>query len=308
MSHHEPVLETINLGKAYDGAWAVEKLHLTVRRGEIYGFLGRNGAGKTTTIRMIMGLIRPTSGEIRLFGRPRGAWGTELFRRIGVTIEYPGFYPNLTARENLTYNAEMHGIRERGRVDAMLAFMGLKDAADRPVKGFSLGMKQRLGLARALLHEPELLILDEPTNGLDPAGIREMRELIRRLAEEQGITIMLSSHILSEIEQVATRVGIVHQGRLVEEMAMADLVALGRQYLDVRVNDVPAALRLLEAHLDSPRVEVLENGCLRLFDHLEEPHRINRLLNDHELDVMHLAMRQETLEDRFMRLTGGTQA
>ncbi|MZP29989.1 ATP-binding cassette domain-containing protein [Heliobacterium undosum] len=305
MHQRTPILEVSNLGKVYNGTWAVKGLNLSVRTGEIYGFLGRNGAGKTTTIRMIMGLIRPSQGQIRLFGRPKESFGQDMFRRIGSMIEYPGFYTHLTARENLLYNARMIGLPNLKAVDEILSFMGLGQAADKQVNQFSLGMKQRLGIARALLHEPELLILDEPTNGLDPAGIREIRHIIRDLSKYRNITIFVSSHILPEIEQLADRVGIIHQGQLVEEIAMDELERKGKQYLTVKSSNPYRAVQILEEKLRIQQLRLLDDGEIQVFEQLEQPHAMNRVLVEAGVDVFHLSVQKETLEDRFMRLTGG---
>jgi bacitracin transport system ATP-binding protein len=304
MTQREPILQITGLGKKYNDQWAVKDLNLTVNKGEIYGFLGRNGAGKTTTIRMIMDLIKPTRGEIHLFGQKKDKWGKDLYRRMGVTIEYPGFYPNLTARENLLYNAKMMGIKKT-RIDEVLDFMGLKEAANRVVQGFSLGMKQRLGLARALLHNPELIILDEPTNGLDPAGIKEIRETIIRLNQEQEITIFVSSHILPEVEQMATRVGIVHEGTLAQEVKLEEMHQQGKRYIELKVSDPQGAIRVLQSRLGIKKCEIKGNGIVHVFGDVQKPEVVNRVLNDFGFDVPHFTLHQETLEDRFMRITGG---
>ncbi|SHJ92791.1 ABC transporter ATP-binding protein [Desulforamulus aeronauticus] len=302
----EPVLTIANLSKKYNDHWAVQDLNITVNRGEIYGFLGRNGAGKTTTIRMIMDLIKPTRGDIQLFGVPKTNLGKDLFRRIGATIEYPGFYPNLTAKENLYYNAKMFEIKP-SRINEVLNFMGLTAAANRVVKGFSLGMKQRLGLARALLHSPDFLILDEPTNGLDPAGIKEIRDIIKNLNREQNITIFVSSHILSEVEQMATRVGIIHNGTLAEEITLEEMHRQGQRYLELKVSDPQIAITVIKQNLAMQKIDLLENGYLHVYGQLDQPALVNRLLLEAGLEVSHLTLHQETLEDRFMRITGGEE-
>ncbi|MEG6522451.1 ABC transporter ATP-binding protein [Desulfotomaculum sp. 1211_IL3151] len=301
---NEPILKLSKLSKQYHDQWAVKDLTLTVHRGEIYGFLGRNGAGKTTTIRMIVDLIKPTQGDIQLFGLPKAKFGKDLFRRIGATIEYPGFYPNLTAKENLYYNAKMFGIKET-RINEVLNFMGLREAANRVVKGFSLGMKQRLGLARALLHNPDFIILDEPTNGLDPAGIKEIRETIQRLNQEQHKTILISSHILPEVEQMATRVGIIHKGTLADEISLEEIHAKGKRYLELKVNDPQTAIQLLKNRLGMQKVDLLNNGFIQASGQLNRPERVNRVLIESGIEVSHITLHQETLEDRFMRITGG---
>lgn len=300
------ILQIDNLGKQYQDFWAVKNLSLTVRQGEIYGFLGRNGAGKTTTIRMIMSLIRPTEGKITLFGKAQSEWGKDLFRQIGVTIEYPGFYPSLTARENLLIYARMMCVTN-DRINEVLAYMGIEKAANQQVRRFSLGMKQRLGLARALLHKPKLIILDEPTNGLDPAGILEIRGMIKHLAEEERITFFVSSHILSEVEKMATRIGIIHQGSLVEEVDLATLQKEEQSYVELRVDDSERAVKLLQDRLGSKNVLTLSQQSIRIQLNDEKSETINRLLHEHGFAVPHFALHRETLEDRFMKLTGGKE-
>lgn len=298
------ILQVSNLGKQYAERWAVKDLNLSINPGEIYGFLGRNGTGKTTTIRMIVGLIKPTTGNIKLFGEPREKSGPVVFNRIAATIEYPGLYPNLTARENLLYYARVRGIQET-QIDDVLTLFGLMDAADRVARGFSLGMKQRLGLARAMLHQPELLILDEPTNGLDPAGIKEIRESIRRINQERNVTIMLSSHILSEVEQVSTRVGIIHKGNFVDEFTLQDFHRQSEQYLHIGVSNTEHACRILKEKLGIIHCQTAPANTLRVTDTNSNAATINRTLIENGIDVTHLSAFKETLEDRFMRLTGG---
>lgn len=294
------------VGKRYGRRWAVRDLHMAVEAGEVYALLGRNGAGKTTTLRLILGLARRSTGTIELFGRRLDEWGPAVRAQIGATVETPGFYGNLTARENLWHNAWILGVPEPQRVDQVLELVGLQDAADRRVREFSLGMRQRLGIARALLHEPRLLILDEPTNGLDPAGIREVRELIRELATLRGITVLLSSHILAEVEQVADRVGILHEGRLVEEVRVRDLYDHSRRCLELETGQPEATVRILTERLKVRRYTVLPGGRLRLFEHVERPDEVARLLVEHGIALRHLAARHETLEDHFLRATGTT--
>ncbi|QBS38277.1 ABC transporter ATP-binding protein [Thermaerobacter sp. FW80] len=298
-----PAAELQGVGKRYGRRWAVRDLTMTVHPGEVYALLGRNGAGKTTTLRMILGLARRTTGEIVLFGRRLEQWGAEVYRRVGATVETPGFYGNLTARENLLHNLLILGVPEPQRIDQVLELVGLRHAADRRVREFSLGMRQRLGIARALLHEPRLLILDEPTNGLDPAGIREVRELIRELAAERKMAVLLSSHILAEVEQVADRVGILHEGRLVEEVRMGELRDRGRTYLVIETREPEAAVRLLEERLAVRRYTVLPGGTLRVYEHVDRPDQVVRVLVEHGLPVLHASVQRESLEDHFLRAT-----
>lgn len=301
----ETILRTINLSKRYGTQQVVDQVNLNVREGEIYGFLGRNGAGKTTTIRMLLGLIRPTGGEVELFGDKLQPGRMEMLRRIGSMVETPGFYGNLTARENLQINARILGKHSRSAVGDVLELVGLEQETKKRVSAFSLGMKQRLGIARALLHYPELLILDEPTNGLDPIGIKEMRKLIRSLAEERKISILISSHILPEIEQLADRMGILHQGRLLEEVAMEEVRTMNRRYLEFKVSSDSRAVVVLEREFGIRDYEVRENGEIRIYSHLDEQARLNRTLVENGIDVFRIALSEDRLEDYFTRLVGG---
>lgn len=230
------ILKTYNLSKKFKNFYAVDNLNMTIEKGDIYGFLGENGAGKTTTIRMIMGLIKSTSGEIELFSQKISGKNKNLLQRIGSIIEYPGFYPNLTASENLEIHRRMMGVQEKDSIKNSLKVVGIGNVENKKVKEFSLGMKQRLGIARSLLHHPEFLILDEPTNGLDPIGIKEIRELIIDLARKQNITFLISSHILSEIQQMATKIGIIHKGVLLEEISYNELKKRNRHYINIKVD------------------------------------------------------------------------
>ncbi|MGV8909907.1 MAG: ABC transporter ATP-binding protein [Propionicimonas sp.] len=245
----DPVLTTRGLTKRFGNVTAVQDLDLEVRKGEIYAFLGRNGAGKTTTIRMILGLIRPLAGEVRVFGQPVHASRTQWLRRVGSLVETATAYPNLTVRENLDLHCRLTGAPRRA-VAAVIEQLGLEPAADRRAGHLSLGNKQRLALARALVHGPELLVLDEPTNGLDPAGIVEIRELLRSLADEQGTTVFVSSHILVEVAHLADRIGIVHDGRLVEELDRTALVAAAKAFSAEQLTQRQRADALLTLELE----------------------------------------------------------
>lgn len=243
------VVATRGLTKRYGHVTAVQDLDLEVRKGEIYAFLGRNGAGKTTTIRMILGLIRPMAGEVRVFGDPVRSSRPEWLRRVGSLVETATAYPNLTVRENLDLHRRLTGASERAVPD-VIERLGLGAAADRRAGQLSLGNKQRLALARALVHGPELLVLDEPANALDPAGIVEIRELLRSLADDHGTTVFVSSHILVEVAHLADRIGIVHNGRLVEELDRAALVAAARAFSAEQLTDQQRADALLTLELE----------------------------------------------------------
>jgi ABC-type multidrug transport system ATPase subunit len=239
------VLQTRGLTKHFGPVRAVDGVDLQVRRAEVFGFLGPNGSGKTTTIGMLLGLIRPTAGEAELFGETVSPERTGALRRTGALVGAPGFVPYLSGRDNLQLLARLHPRVENGRVEAVLAQTGLSEPARRKVKDYSSGMKQRLGLAAALLHQPELLILDEPTNGLDPAGMREMRDLICSLSA-QGVTVFLSSHLLHEVEQICDRVAVLNKGKVVAQGSMGELVAQ-ETLLRVRVSSPQAAVEALRS-------------------------------------------------------------
>lgn len=240
----ETLVQTVRLTRRYGTQTVVDGLDLKVKRGEVYGFLGPNGAGKTTTIRMLLGLIRPTSGEIEMFGQPLAKNHIQILRRVGALVESPSYYGHLTGRENLEVTRRLLGAPKR-RIDEVLDRVRLRQAADKKVKQYSLGMKQRLGIASALLGEPDLLILDEPTNGLDPAGIQEVREFIVELPRLQDVSVLVSSHLLSEVEQMATQVGIIQQGKLIFQGPIAELRKQSRPRVRFGVGDPAEAQRLL---------------------------------------------------------------
>ncbi len=299
------ILRTYNLSKQYKSVAAVKKLDMNIKKGEIYGFLGQNGAGKTTTLSMVMGLIKPTEGEMELFGEAVSSRNKQVYSRIGSIIDFPGFYPNLTASENLEVHRRMMGVQGTKCIAENLELVGLSNAAGKRVKEFSLGMKQRLGIARALLHHPELLILDEPTNGLDPIGIKEVRELILALCKEKKVTIFISSHILSEVQQIADTIGIIHQGRLLEEIDYSELQKRNRHYLQVKVSNDKKAAMLLEQKLNLNDYSIWEKDVLRLYERLNDAPEINDLFVRNDIRVSEITLKVDSLEDYFIRLTGG---
>jgi ABC-type multidrug transport system ATPase subunit len=293
----EPVIETSALTKRYgDAIVAVDALDLRVRRAEVYGFLGPNGAGKTTTLRMLLGLVRPTSGDATVLGEAPGS--PAALARIGAMVEAPGLYPYLSGRDNLRVLAH-HAGAPRERVDAVLAETGLSDRADDRARTYSMGMKQRLGVAAALLKDPELLILDEPTNGLDPAGMAEMRGFIRSLARG-GRTVVLSSHLMGEVEQIADRVGVIRDGALVAEGTVEQL--RGRATLRVRAEPVAEAAQVL-AGLPQVAAVATHGSVLELTTDVAAAAAINRALVTAGVEVSELAERRASLEDVFLELT-----
>lgn len=301
----DSILKTYQLTKEYKGFFAVKDLNMCIRKGEIYGFLGQNGAGKTTAIRMVMRLIKATSGEVELFGEKATNKNRSFLQRIGCIIEYPGFYPNLTAMENLEIHKRMIGMQDKNCIEDALKKVRIEDVKNKKVKEFSLGMKQRLGIARALVHHPEFLILDEPTNGLDPMGIKEIRELIMDLCHNQGITFLISSHILSEIQQIASKIGIIHKGELLEEIDYDELQKRNRNYINIKVNDEKKASFLLEQKLDIKDYVIWEKNNLRIYEKLQEASNMNKILVSNDISVNELGLKTDSLEDYFLRLIGG---
>jgi ABC-type multidrug transport system ATPase subunit len=300
--HAENAITTRGLTKRYRDVVAVDGLDLEVRRGEIYGFLGRNGAGKTTTIRMLLGLVRPSAGEVRVLGTAMRPGTTDVLARVGFLVETATAYPNLTVRENLEIQRRLTGA-PRAAVAEAITQMQLDSQADRRAGVLSLGNKQRLSLARALVHHPDVLLLDEPANALDPAGIVEIRELLRSLADGWGVTVFISSHILAEIAHLADRIGIVHHGRLLEEIDREELHRKARPYVEVGVNDIGRAETLLTAAGLAPIERA--DGNLKVFHAEQRVPEVARLLTGAGLDLTLLSPGREDLESYFLRRTGG---
>lgn len=297
----EMVIETNALTRRYGKRTAVDRVDLCVPRGEIYGFLGPNGAGKTTTIRMLLGLIRPTAGTVRLFGENFHRHRMSVLRRVGSLVESPSYYGHLTGAENLEVVRRLLGAPKK-RIAEALEIVRLTEAADRPVKGYSLGMKQRLGIAIALLGHPELLILDEPTNGLDPAGIQEMRRLIKDMPRQYGMTVLVSSHLLSEIDQIATQVGIIHEGRLIFQDRIEALRQKSGPRTAIGVDRMREASAVLEGSGWRPHIE---DGLLWLDEtEPEQVSRVNALLVKNGFSVYRLEEVKPSLEKVFLELTG----
>jgi ABC-type multidrug transport system ATPase subunit len=304
-------IHTNGLTRRFGALAAVSDLELSVPQGAVYGFLGPNGAGKTTTIRMLLGLIRPTAGEVRLFDAPLAAGRGAALRRVGALVETPSLYPHLTGRENLEITRCLLRV-SRQRVERSLAMVGMEQDADRRVEEYSQGMKQRLGLALALLGEADLLILDEPTNGLDPAGIHEMRELMRRLPTEYGMTVFLSSHLLNEVEQVATHIGIIQQGRLLFQGPLRDLQGRLHEHVSLGVAGRGDECRALAERVLSAagwRVLPNNNGHITVAANgAADAALMNAQLLQAGFNVYHLSLEQPSLEDIFLKLTSGPEA
>jgi len=301
----EVVLKTYNVSKKYGNQLAADNINMTINKGDIYGFIGQNGAGKTTLIRMITGLVHRTNGEIELFG---GSSESELnYGRtlIGSLIETPSFYDNMTARENLEVSRLIRNIAGKECIDEVLELVGLKDAGKKKFKNFSLGMKQRLGIANALMGNPKLLILDEPINGLDPMGIVEIRELLKKVNKEKDMTILISSHILTELSELATKYGIISKGKLIQEISAEELKEKCRQYIDTRVDDTSRTVTLLERELGISEYEVLENNRVKIFTDLDMAGEINSMLVKNGVIVKSIIVREDKLEEYFINTVGG---
>jgi ABC-type multidrug transport system ATPase subunit len=292
-------LEMREVYRRYGDRQVLNGLSLCVPEGKIYGCLGRNGVGKTTAIRIMLGLIRRDGGEVYIGGQPLAQGGASPLRRIGSIVEFPGFYPNLSGRDNLRLFQMLLKAEGEKEIDRVLEITNLTKAGNKRVKGYSLGMKQRLGLARALLGDPDLLILDEPINGLDPSGMRVVRELLRTLSRQQGKSIFLSSHILSEVEQVVDSVGIMRDGKIIEELEIDELRRKCRQGLRVVADDIRRAAEVLVSRDIACTVQ--NDGLLVESD---DPIRVNRLLVEQGLGVSLLAEKARTLEDYFLDMTG----
>ncbi|HEX9056745.1 MAG TPA: ABC transporter ATP-binding protein [Ktedonobacterales bacterium] len=318
MTDRDDAIRADGLTKRYGANSAVDQVSLRVGRGEIYAFLGLNGAGKTTTIRMLLSMIRPSAGVAFLLGQPVHADARALWAQVGYLVETPHVYPELTVRENLEIFRRLRGLRDVHVVDRIIKRLTLTPYADRRAGTLSLGTAQRLGLAKALLHDPALLLLDEPANGLDPAGVVEVRELLRDLAHERGVTVFLSSHLLGEVARIATRFGVIHRGRLLEELSAAEMERQRVRWLLVDARDRAGARATLTAAGfvvescagtgSSGKESSGMAGALCLSDAraIEHPEEVARRLVEQGVDLTRLSIEEEDLESQFLRLVGAT--
>ncbi|MBD5083971.1 MAG: ATP-binding cassette domain-containing protein [Clostridiales bacterium] len=297
------VIQTTGLSKRYKDKWAVDHLDLRVEQGDIYGFIGQNGAGKSTTLKLLCGLAQPTQGEGLIFDRP--VHDTVARRRVGALIEQPGLYPDLSGRENLRLYATLLGLDSpEKQVEEILRTVGLSAGEKKPVKHYSMGMKQRLGVGMALLGGPDLLLLDEPINGLDPEGIREMRELLLRLNRERGLTLLISSHILGELSKIATRYGIIQQGKMVEQITAAELEQKCTDYLHLRANQPQKAAALLEKEFCLLRWEMRPEGEIRIYETVDAK-AVGQVLTQAGIAVEEMGLHRQDLESYFLERMGG---
>ncbi|MEH7462091.1 ABC transporter ATP-binding protein [Bacillus thuringiensis] len=299
------VLKTNQLTKVFQGKEVISNVNMHVKQGEIYGFLGPNGAGKTTIMKMITNLIKPTSGEIEIFGEKLTNTSYEVLKRMGTIIEYPIFYEKLTAKENLNLHCEYMGFYDKKAIDRALDLVNLHNIDDKQVKDFSLGMKQRLGIARAITTKPELLILDEPINGLDPIGIKELRELFKILCKEYGITLLVSSHILGEMEQMADTIGVIQNGKLIKEVSMKSINGQQTEYIEVAVQDVKRAAYMLENKLCLTNYKIMSENMIRIYDMTATQQAISKTLIMNDIAIDSINKKHSSLEEYFLNLMNG---
>ncbi|SHK97083.1 ABC transporter ATP-binding protein [Hespellia stercorisuis] len=297
------ILQTNHLTKTIGGKDLVNDVNLHVKKGEIYGFLGPNGAGKTTIMKMITNLWKPSGGNIEIFGEKLTPQSYEVLKRIGSIIEFPTFYDHMTGDENLRLHCEYMGYYNHGSVENALDLLNLTDAVNKPVKNYSLGMKERLGIARAILCKPELLILDEPTNGLDPAGMKQIRDLLKTLCTEYGITIMISSHILSEIESIADTVGVIHHGKMMNEISMNEIEEMSLAYVELSVVNTKTAAYVLSEKLGLTNFKIVADGEIRIYDNRVSTQKLSKALALNDVEVIAFGKKAETLEDYFLKMT-----
>lgn len=299
------VVSTKGLTKVYGKHTAVDNVSLHIKRGEIYGFIGRNGAGKTTFMKMVTGLSTPTSGEIGLFGSTGEAVKKQT-ERVGNLIEEPGLYPQLTGYQNLKCKCLALGIHKQGYIEELLAKVGLETAGKKKVKKYSLGMRQRLGIAMALVGGPDLLILDEPINGLDPQGIAEVRDILLKLRDEQNMTIMISSHILEELYKIADTFGIINKGKLIQELSKEELTAKCSDFIELKCDDTSKACPVIE-NMGIKNYKVIGNDTIHIYEQLDNLGTLNKALANADVMVSLLNIVQEKLENYFLELVGGEE-
>ena len=297
------ILKTNDLTKTIDGKELVKNVNMHVKEGEIYGFLGPNGAGKTTVMKMITNLWKPTEGTVELFGKSITPASYEFLRRMGSIIEFPTFYEHLSGKENLRLHREYMGYYHPGSVENALEMLELTEAANTPVKKYSLGMKQRLGIARAILCKPELLVLDEPTNGLDPSGMKKLRDLFKTLCTEYGITIIISSHILSEVESIADTIGIINHGNMMKEISMNEISEMNTAYIELSTPDTKRAAYVLTDNLKLNNFKIIDEYNVRIYDNGLTTNDISKAFALNDVEIRAIGKKAESLEDYFLKLT-----
>lgn len=301
----EYILETEGISKQFKKFRAVSRINMKVKRGAIYGLIGRNGAGKTTLLRMISGLALPSEGDFKLFEK-KGGEAKELMGRMGVLIEQPGLYPGMNAYENIELKCIALGIRDKELPNRLIKMVGLENAGKKKVKNYSMGMKQRLGLALALVGDPDIVVLDEPINGLDPQGIVEMRQIIEKLNKEYNMTFVISSHILEELSKIATDYGIIHNGELLEQVSKEELLARCGERIELKTDSNSRALVVLEA-MGFTKYKAVDKDTINIFEKLDSTGEISARLSTEGVRVNSISIRNESLEDYYLKLTGGAR-
>ncbi|MBP1905422.1 ABC-2 type transport system ATP-binding protein [Paenibacillus turicensis] len=301
------MIRTIQLTKVFNNKEVVSNVNMNVKQGEIYGFLGPNGAGKTTVMKMITSLIKPTTGEIELFGQKLTPKSYLQLGRMGSIIEVPVFYDKLSARENLDLHCKYMGYHNKKAMQDALELVNLQHIGDQSVREFSLGMKQRLGIARAIITKPEILILDEPINGLDPVGIKEIRDLFKMLSKEYGITLLVSSHMLGEVEQMVDTIGVINHGKLIQEVSMEEVKEKNMDYIEITVRDSKAAAFVLSNQLNLSNFKVINEHILRVYETRIPQNELNKILVMHDVEIESIYSKNSSLEDYFLSLLNGGQ-
>lgn len=295
------VLTIKNLTKKYGKTEVLKKVNMRIQEGEIYGLIGKNGAGKTTLIKTILGLTEVTDGEISFWGKPCSN-DLEIYSRIGASMDFQGFYPELSAYENLKVFANIRGITRKNAIEETLEKVGLENQKDKKYKQFSLGMKKRLGLANAIIHEPEFVILDEPTNGLDPIGISDFRKYLMKISKEQQTTVMISSHLLSEISLMADKIGILNEGKLIVEKSIEEIQKANRMYMKILVTNVELTCAVLEKNFGIKDYEVMDREQIYIYEFQIDRKEFSKELVKHGVGIIQMDIEEENLENYFKKL------
>lgn len=297
------VLQTNHLTKVIDDKELVSDVNIHVKKGEIYGFLGPNGAGKTTVMKMITNLWKPTEGTVELFGRTLENTSYEVLKRMGSIIEFPTFYEHMSGKDNLQLHCEYMGYYNKDSISEVLEMLGLSEAANKPVKRYSLGMKQRLGIARAILCKPELVVLDEPTNGLDPAGMKQIRDLFKMLSTEYGITLIISSHLLSEIESIADTIGVINHGKMIREISMKEISEMNTAFIELSVENTQKAAYILSEKMNLNNFKIIDDSKIRIYEVQIATQKISKELLLNGVEITSITKHTESLEDYFLKMT-----
>ena len=297
------VLQTNHLTKVIDDKELVSDVNIHVKKGEIYGFLGPNGAGKTTVMKMITNLWKPTEGTVELFGRTLENTSYEVLKRMGSIIEFPTFYEHMSGKDNLQLHCEYMGYYNKDSISEVLEMLGLSEAANKPVKRYSLGMKQRLGIARAILCKPELVVLDEPTNGLDPAGMKQYRDLFKMLSTEYGITLIISSHLLSEIESIADTIGVINHGKMIREISMKEISEMNTAFIELSVENTQKAAYILSEKMNLNNFKIIDDSKIRIYEVQIATQKISKELLLNGVEITSITKHTESLEDYFLKMT-----